>query len=214
MTQLRVGLPKLPARMQSLRIDDRGYPVPWFVAWVDGKPEFRAFDPVKLKRCVEESRCWVCGDRLGKFKTFVIGPMCVANRTTAEPPSHEECAVFSATACPFLTLPKAQRREAGLPDDIRVAGEMIKRNPGVAALWTTTRYTSIQAGGILFRLLQEPEHIAWYAEGRAATREEVLASLESGLPILEAAARRERDVENALRDVHAWYQDALKRIPA
>lgn len=213
--KLRAGLPPLPQRMSHLPLDERNYPVPWFVAWVDGVPEFRAFDPAKFNRCVKESRCWVCGERLGQFKCFVIGPMCVANRTTAEPPSHLECAVFSATACPFLTLPKAQRREAGLPDDKQVAGVLIKRNPGVVALWTSRGYTLMKTEtGYLIRLLEEPVSVAWYAQGRLASRDEVLASLESGLPILQEAARNDANVEASLEEVRQMYQSAVSRAPA
>ena len=51
----------MPDRMKLLPIDDRGYPVPWFVDWIDGKPEFRAMDPTKWRRAVTEQRCWTCG---------------------------------------------------------------------------------------------------------------------------------------------------------
>jgi hypothetical protein len=66
--------------------------VPWFVAWFDGKPEFRAMDGLKWIRAVREHLCWVCGGRLGVWQTFVLGPMCGINRTTVEPPCHLECA--------------------------------------------------------------------------------------------------------------------------
>src|SRR5215471_1997664 len=36
-----------------------------------------------------------------------------------------------------------------------------------------------------------PETVEWYREGRQATREEVLRSIEEGLPNLEALARQE-----------------------
>ncbi len=44
----------------------------------------------------------------------------------------------------------------------------------------------------------EPESVEWYAEGRAATRAEVMASIESGLPNLEALARQEKGGIEAL----------------
>ena len=46
-----VNLETLPKTMQSLsRVENNGniLPVPWFVQWVDGKPEFRAMDRQKL----------------------------------------------------------------------------------------------------------------------------------------------------------------------
>ena len=41
-------LPPMPSRIAALPVDERGYPVPWFVAWIDGKPEFRCADPAKF----------------------------------------------------------------------------------------------------------------------------------------------------------------------
>ena len=41
---LRDELEPLPQRMTGLPIDERGYVVPWFVAWVNKKAEFRAID--------------------------------------------------------------------------------------------------------------------------------------------------------------------------
>lgn len=73
----------IPARIQNLPVDPvRKFPVPWFVAWVDGKPEFRAADQRKLVIAIQEKRCWVCGEPLGRFMTFVVGPMCGLNRTS------------------------------------------------------------------------------------------------------------------------------------
>lgn len=40
--QLRSELEELPSRMKTLPVDDRGYVIPWFVAWHEGNPEFRA----------------------------------------------------------------------------------------------------------------------------------------------------------------------------
>lgn len=178
--------------MADLPLDERGYPVPWFVAWIDGKPDFRVADSFKMREAMAGQLCWVCGQRVGRVKTFVIGPMCAVNRVSAEPPCHEECATFSATGCPFLRLPKAQRREANIPDGVHdPAGTMITRNPGVTLLWSTTHYTIFRAqGGHLFRI-GDPVGVAWYCEARRATRSEVMNSITSGLPLLEEIADKE-----------------------
>lgn len=189
---LRPDLPPIPRRMAHLPIDPvRGVPVPWFVSWVDGKPEFRAADARKFVMAVRNSACWVCGTPVGPHYTFVIGPMCAVNRNTAEPPCHADCAEFSARACPFLTRPAMERREEGLPDGVRdPAGHFIKRNPGVACLWTSHyALRPMPGGGVLFTLMR-PSKVRWFAEGREATRAEVLAAVESGLPILRAEAER------------------------
>lgn len=215
---LREGLPPLPERMRHLPIDERGYPVPWFVAWVDGKPEFRVADNQKWTQCVRYSRCWVCGEVVGKFKTFVIGPMCAVNRTTSEPACHLDCAIFSATACPFLTLPKAKRNERNLPEgNSEPGGISIRRNPGVTCLWTTLGYRVFETGtGPLFRL-GDPTSVEWYAEKRQATRAEILASIDSGMPLLREQCDKE-DTPELCRQSHAlldgYYARMLPLLPA
>lgn len=93
---LRRGLPPLPDRIKALPIDARGYPIPWFVASVDGK--------------------------LGRHLSFVIGPMSAINRNTSEPGCHRDCAQFAVRACPlFLVLPDAQYRTGNLPSHMRGA---------------------------------------------------------------------------------------------
>ena len=183
----------LPVRMQHLPVDERGYVVPWFVDWLDGKPEFRAMDPNKFVRAIKQRRCWVCGERLGVNMCFVAGPMCGINRTSSEPPSHLECARWSARNCPFLANPRMVRREDEVSLDGNAAGLMIKRNPGVAMLWITRSYEVFddQKGGKLIQM-GTPEDVEWWCEGRAATRGEVVQSIEEGLPNLEAMARLEK----------------------
>ena len=62
------------------------------------------------------SKCWLCGQTLGKHMTFPIGPMCAITRTTAEPPSHLACAEYAVKACPFLSQPRMRRNERDLPE--------------------------------------------------------------------------------------------------
>jgi hypothetical protein len=212
-TTLRPELGTLPLRLRRLSIDHRGYPVPWFVAWENGAPEFRAMDPQKFARAIRERRCWVCGEVLGQYLAFVIGPMCAVNRTSAEPPCHHECAVWSAQHCPFLSRPHMVRRENDLPDDVRVGEAAIARNPGCAGVWVTKSYRlekvpGQSASGYVLRI-GDPTRVEWFAEGRLASRVEVLASIDSGLPLLEATCDKERD---ALRRLQA--RQALQTMRA
>jgi hypothetical protein len=199
---VRRDLPPLTGRIAALPVDDRGYPVPFFVSWIDGKPEFRVADSSKFIACVLDQLCWVCGQKLGTFKTFLIGPMCAINRTSAEPPSHRECAEWSVRGCPFLTKPQMVRREDELTraNENNVAGEMIKRNPGVSLVWVTKRFTYFRdhRGGILLKI-GEPESVSWWREGRTALRAEILESIESGLPFLLEACQSSRDFEELAR---------------
>lgn len=218
-------LPPLPKRMVKLPRDDRGFPVPWFVQWFrdgesseprDGEPDFRVVDARKLAKAVKEKRCWVCGEQLGVHLCFVIGPMCAINRVISEPPSHFECAEFSARACPFLSRPRMRRNEKDLPEErTEAAGFGLKRNPGVACLWVTRKYETFRphvgAPGILFKL-GTPERVLWFAEGREATRAEVLASIESGLPLLRQPAEQEGPA--AVAALEQQYARAMPLIPA
>ncbi len=208
----------IPERMRTLPVDERGYLVPWFVAWIDGKPEFRAMDGEKYKRAIREKLCWVCGQRLGVNMCFVAGPMCGINRTSAEPPSHLECGRWSARNCPFLSNPRMVRREDEQINNTTAResapGHMLTRNPGVAMLWITRQYEvypdGLGKGGKLIQM-GEPDRVEWYAEGRLATSEEVLASIDSGLPNLEALARQEKGGIEALQEARRRFD---RWIPA
>lgn len=186
----------LPVRMQRLPIA-RGFPVPWFVTWIDGEPEFRIMDGEKFVRALRFGLCWVCGQAMGAYKAFTIGPMCAVNRISSEPPSHRECAEFSARACPFLSRPHARRREGGIPDDASPAGHMIRRNPGVALVWITKQFDRVKTdngpsrvGNTLFQI-GDPTEILCFTEGRPSTPEEIRASVDSGYPLLLDAARQD-----------------------
>jgi hypothetical protein len=189
---LRPGIAAPPKFMADLKIDKRGYPIPWFVDYFNGEPEFRAMDMRKLRAATNDRRCWTCGNPLFGEEVFVIGPMCAVNRISAEPPSHRECAVYSAQNCPFLSKPHMVRREGNLPGPkLPGVGVMVERNPGVTLLWYTRRHEvmnvagrpGLAGAGILFKL-GKAFKTEWYAEGRPATRAEVLESIEAGLPTL------------------------------
>lgn len=196
---LRPGLAPLPARMRKLAIDHRGFPVPFFVATVDGKPDHRLMDPEKHYRCLQRHLCWLCGERLGTYLTFVIGPMCAINRISSEPPSHGECAEYAVHACPFLSRPWAVRRDAGMPEHPEPAGVMVPHNPGVTMLWVTKGYTiSPDPQGKPLIDLGDPLAVSCWAEGRPATTEEVRAALELSTPILQDALPKHARLKDAL----------------
>jgi hypothetical protein len=201
----------MPERIGRLPVD-RGYPVPWFVEWIDGKPEFRIADGRKLRDAVRFDLCWICGEHRGRNVSFVIGPMCAVNRVSAEPPAHRDCAIYSAQRCPFLANPAMRRRERHLPEDAAVpAGISIPRNPGVALVWSTRDYRIVPAdGGVLFHL-GDPLETLWFAHGRPATRDEVMGSIDTGLPILRDMA--EQDGAAAVRQLDEQLRTALMLVP-
>lgn len=209
----RPGLPPVPARLRHLPVV-RGYPVPWFVCRLDdGSYDFRVADARKMAQALREQRCWVCGQPLGALLAFPIGPMCAINRTNGEPPAHRECAEWSIQACPFLNHREVRRRDAGLPEEaLPPAGYGIMRQPGVACLWITKRFRPFRTpdGGVLFKI-GDPVEVHWYREGRPATRAEILASIESGYPILLEAAQQ--DGPDAVRDLEAARERMLVLLP-
>jgi hypothetical protein len=206
---------RMPARIAKLPISDQGFPVPWFVPLDrDGKPVPQAADPTKRMRATRVNLCWCCGEQLGRFKAFVIGPMCAVNRITAEPPSHRDCAEYAIRACPFLRNPR-MRRNPTIPESGKLPppGLMIERNPGVVLLWITHDYRLVgdRRGGELFQI-GAPAQVAFYREGRIAKCAEILESIESGMPILRDMARSEG--REALADLELQYRKALELVPA
>jgi hypothetical protein len=209
-------MPPLPARFLKLPIDQRGYPVPRFVHQRDdGTYDFRVVKPGWPQACHRNRLCWLCGEKLGRFMCFVIGPMCAINRNTAEPPCHRECAEFAVKACPFMRFPNRKRDGEDMPEEARKPGgedTMIMRNPGVTCLWITKSYRPYRAhdGSVLIEV-GEPVEVAWWAHGRAATRDETMASINSGLPLLRQMA--EREGSEAVDHLNFIIERGLKLVP-
>jgi hypothetical protein len=209
-----IDVPEPPPRVARLPRNKVGHPIPWFVAIIDGEPDFRVIRRGGIEEAVRFKLCWVCGQHMGANAAFVVGPMCAVNRTSAEPPAHRECALYSARACPFLATPTMKRRERHLPDDrIDPAGVMITRNPGVALVWVSRKWSIFPDpdGQPLFNI-GEADQTFWFAHGRNATRAEVEASIESGLPILREYAAVEG--ERSLRQLDAQVAAARQLLPA
>jgi hypothetical protein len=217
--QLRHDVEPPPRFMQHLPIF-RGYPVPAFVEWIGGEPEFRAMNPRHLLKAINQRLCWTCGNPLYGEEVFVIGPMCAVNRISSEPPSHRECALYAAKNCPFLSRPQMVRRTDGLPEERTAAGVMVERNPGVTLLYYTRRHTLIsspripEAGanaGVLFEL-GRPFKVEWYARGRPATRAEILESINSGIDQLRAIAEK-HDGPEGMKMLDAQVAQAMRLLP-
>ena len=218
-----ISLPDMPARIKRLPKDERGYPVPAFVEWMlDGKPavrgggskpDFRYARPEFRARAFKQGLCWLCGEKLGQHRVYVIGPMCVINRTTMEPACHRDCAEFAAKACPFLVRPRQKRDAKGLDEEAHMDGVGLTRNPGCVCLYETKEATRFSdgAGGWLIRL-GLPARVDWWAEGRQATRAEIQASIDSGYPLLEAEAWK--NGVGAVDELARLAAVALKLLPA
>jgi hypothetical protein len=203
----------LPSRLARRPVSERGFPVPWFASQIGGKWDFVNVDPRKIMDAYQRKLCWLCGEPLGAFRCFVIGPMCSINRVSSEPPTHRDCAEYAVRACPFLARPNAKRNEkAHLGELADNPGSPIEHNPGATLIWITKRYHPFRAGnGVLFQL-GDPIEVYWYAEGRPATRAEILAAIDKGLPLLRKAA--EDESPEAVRELDGYIKRAMPLVPA
>jgi len=203
----------LPINMRELPLDKRGFPVPWFVAWIDGEWDFRVIRPGGIDIALRRDTCWLCGRALGRLRVFAVGPMCTVNRITSEPPSHPECARFAVVACPFLSNPKAKRPDKPSPADVKVAGTMLPHNPGVTALWATDRQRlrTFPAGDGFLIELPRPEWVEWWTEGRKASRDDVDQAMVSGLPNLEKLAVQQGSA--AIQELAMLAEQAKRYFP-
>lgn len=193
-TRTRPGEPTLPPYMEKLPRDHRGFIVPWFVPKMraTGEWNFQAIDPRRVLEAVQRNVCWICGNKLRKNLAFVVGPMCVVNRVSSEPPSHVECATYAVQVCPFLTKPRMRRAPMDEEEHQAPPGIMLARNPGVSALWVVRRMKPFRSGaGLLFRILEPTVRISCWAEGRKATQAETEHSVMTGLPALEKLAHED-----------------------
>jgi hypothetical protein len=218
---LRPELERPPQRIADLP-RRRGYPVPWFVDWIvdgksapigEGEPDFRIMSGERWKRAIEYGDCWVCGQKMGTYRAFTVGPMCAINRTSAEPPSHRDCAEWSARNCPFLARPHARRREAGMVEGtVAPPGISLMRNPGVALVWVTKRGRYRLRREVDLFDIGEPEEVSWWAEGREATRAEVDHSIDTGYPALFELADEEG--ADAVKELNRMVSRARTLLPA
>jgi hypothetical protein len=216
----------VPARLRKLPRDHRDFLVPFFVAWLDdtgrlmrpgvGTPDFRVVDTNKMAECLNWNRCWLCGDTLGRFKTFVLGPMCCINRLTTEPPSHLECAEYAVRVCPFLTRPRMRRNEHDMPDyKVAPAGVMDPGNPGTMALWTCHGFKLEKAErGNPGRLIVvgEAASVTWWHEGRMASPVEAADALRAGMAKLAKVAA-DQDGPGAVETVMEMTRQAERWLP-
>lgn len=102
---------EIPKELAHLKIDSRGYPIPYFVSEINGKPEFRFIRPERIEMIIERKVCHICGKKLSDdFVYFISGPMGLQNKISTDAAMHRVCAEFSLFACPHLFLQKSERR--------------------------------------------------------------------------------------------------------
>lgn len=202
---------RIPPAMARRPRDSRGFPIPWFIQ--QSPLDFRVIRPLGTGQAHKQRICWLCGEpRYEKRLAFAVGPMCTVNRVSSEPPSHPECARFAAIACPFLSNPRMRRNDKDMPDNAAdPPGIHLDRNPGVTAIWITRSYEPFRVADGTLLHMGDPVAVEWFREGRPATRAEVLASIEAGLPALEALAAK--DGPDAVCELEIATVEALEYLP-
>lgn len=93
---------EVPARAKD-RPTYKGLLVPYTVRWYGDVPDFKIPDARKIKRCVLERRCGLCGKHMDREVVFIGGELSIQNRLFTDPAMHEACARYAMTVCPFLT---------------------------------------------------------------------------------------------------------------
>jgi hypothetical protein len=187
--ELRADLERLPLRMLALRIDSMGWPVPFFAKIQnDPQPVPQVPDPEKMQLTIQRRLCYICGEKLGAYACFLAGPPVGVNRTTNEPPSHVHCARWMARNDSFLLL------------------------QDVVMLWTTKTYEVLldqKTRGAIFAM-GDPDSIEWLAAGKPATKDQIMQTLEAGVPALVALAEAQ---ENGLSVLEKMLSAFLALLP-
>jgi len=99
--------------MRALPKERRGYPIPFVTMLhpVTNEPDFRVLDIMRQLQCVNEKRCAMCGDHLGKYIAFIGGPRSRDGHAFFDPGMHRECAEYAAKVCPFISRENASFRD-------------------------------------------------------------------------------------------------------
>lgn len=160
----------IPKNMRGLKKLKSGTSIPFFVPVIDGKHDFRVMDPEAFRKACMLNLCWICGKKMGRFCTFVGGPLVAAQEISSEPPSHPECATFAAKVCPYMN--GAEIRRNHLPEHTKPSAHGVDENSGITALCTSLGYKFIEnSGSYLFKF--EKSEIVWLKHGKPATSDQV-----------------------------------------
>ena len=204
--EIRQSLLPLPRELVGRPIDHRGFPVPWFVTnkTKDDQWDFVHVSQTRINEAIRNSKCFVSGEKMGKFAAFVVGPMCTINRIASDPPCKPSVGDWSAMHCPFLSNPSAKR--PGGEDAFKgssVGGVPIAANPGVTAVWVT-RHWGMSMQERLFQF-GEPERVTWYHKGRLATVAEAREGFEAGAQrLMDMAEKEGSDAVEVCRRSRVW----------
>lgn len=166
---MRVTTEDMPPHISRLERDRAHFPVAWFASWRGKDPDYHRWRDRAVLTALEHHLCWICGEHRGGWGSFVIGPIGAINRTAAQPPAHQDCAVYAARYCPVLAEPGHDQ-------------------PRVVAVWTTRTWRPVrdEVGQLSLFDLGYAGGCLWFAGGRPAGRATAMQALLAGLAEMKA----------------------------
>lgn len=95
---------EMPVKLRQ-RPRYHGLPVPYTTLVKDGVPDFRVVDEYARIVCLRKELCGLCGQPFGKkeMHVFIGGEKSCTGGNFLDPSMHEQCALYAATVCPYLT---------------------------------------------------------------------------------------------------------------
>lgn len=163
-----------PARVAELQKDERGYPIPHTVQWVNGKPDFRVIDQAKWVDAVVNHKCGICGQTLEGQMAFVGGPISIKNRLFADLPMHKECAEYAVQVCPFIAMPKFKyaaferiEKNGFKPGELQVISSGSSNKPEKFGLGLTDGFqvARVMPNNDVVLMANDFSSIDWWVEG-------------------------------------------------
>jgi hypothetical protein len=147
----------IPANLQHLKLDSRGYPIPFFVPIIDGAPNFKLLDERKQLECIEKRLCPICGKKLFKDYSYVItGPLGYNNKVVTDPPMHRECAEFSLKACPHMYFEKAERKKMSQEEAIQARKQHLALEKSTELFLIRTKHHAKTRNGAHYAIRFDP----------------------------------------------------------
>lgn len=171
---------KIPVKMEHLQKDKRGYPVPFSIYRnKSGEPDFRMHDPDRLRKCMEEAKCSICGTSLNDDIWLLAGAKTALTPQGAylDPPMHKECGTYALQVCPYLAMPSFRKIS---PNEIENSNavRMFDGKPTVFAFVKTSGYLLIAYRETKVIIPHRPfHHTEYWREGRQLTWNEAKALL-------------------------------------
>lgn len=161
----------VPPRLAKRPTDSRGYPITFVTQFNDGEPDFTVVAGDRISDCVRFDLCGLCGQHLGKFRSFIGGPKSTESGMYVDPPMHTDCAEYALLVCPHLATPTARYKKQNLKEG-EISIPLVSENrPDEFFLLTATRVKLTTMGDtVVFCADVETSTVCRVASGRTAKR--------------------------------------------